>query len=113
MKLFLDSAKLDEIKHAMRCLVTYVRPFVGWKEAHGDEARSLVSEIVRIRDNYSYPTQVLAAAMRNSRQMVEAALAGADFVTAALSVYQESFAHPYTDAGGELFARAWNATPRA
>ncbi len=98
--------------HAMRCRVTYVSPFVGWKEAHGDEARSLLTDIVRIRDNYPYVTRVLAAAMRNSRQLVEAALAGADCVTAAMSVYQESFAHPYTDAGAELFARAWDATPR-
>lgn len=98
--------------HAMRCGVTYVSPFVGWKEAHGDDASSLVGELVRIRDNYSYPTLVLAAAMRNSRQLVEAALTGADCATAAMSVYQESFSHPYTDAGSELFARAWDATPR-
>src|SRR5262245_2414756 len=34
--------------HAARSGATYVSPFLGWKEAHGDESRTLLPEIMTI-----------------------------------------------------------------
>jgi transaldolase len=48
--------------------------------------------------------------VRNSRQIVDAALVGADIVTAGLSVYQEGFLHPYTREGIEKFTQFWDQT---
>jgi transaldolase len=62
--------------------------------------------------NFGYPSQIIAAAIRNSRQMVDAALAGAHCITAGMAVYQDSFRNPFTDMGNEVFQNAWDATPR-
>lgn len=98
---------------AARSGATFISPFLGWKEQHGDSARNLIHEVRRLLDNHGYPQQIIAAAMRNSRQIAEAALAGAHCVTASLAVYQDSFRNPYTAMGEQLFQRAWDATPGA
>lgn len=96
---------------AARMGATFVSPFVGWKEANGEEIEHFIEDIVSIYDNYGYDTEVLVAAVRNARQIVEAAAAGADIVTAGYDVYKDAFAHPYTDMGLKRFAEAWDATP--
>jgi len=96
---------------AARLGATYVSPFIGWKEANGEEVSQMVAEIVRIYRNYDFKTQVLVAAVRNGRQIVEAAVAGAHIVTAGFDVYKDSFDHPYTAKGLKLFADNWDATP--
>jgi transaldolase len=49
--------------------------------------------------------------VRNGRQIVEAAVAGADIVTAGFAVYQDLFDHPYTHVGLGKFASFWDQTP--
>jgi len=96
---------------AARLGATYMSVFVGWKEANGEEISHLVSEITRIYRNYDFKTQVLVAAIRNARQIVEAGIAGADIVTAGFDVYKDAFDHPYTAKGLKLFSDNWDATP--
>ncbi len=95
---------------AMRSGAYYISPFIGWKEANGEETRNFVEEIVTIRDNYGFDSEIIVAAVRNARQIVEAALVGADIVTAGLSVYREGFLHPYTREGIEKFTQFWDKT---
>ena len=79
---------------AMRMGATFVSPFIGWKEANAEDTRAMIEEIVTIRDNYGFMTEVLVAAVRNGRQIAEAAVAGADIVTAGFAVFQDAFDHP-------------------
>jgi len=95
---------------AMRMGAFYVSPFIGWKESNGEEVRTMIEEIVAIRENYLFDTEVLVAAVRNGRQIVDAAVAGADIVTAGFSVFQEAFEHPYTAVGLGKFQDFWDKT---
>lgn len=97
--------------HAARSGAAYVSPFLGWKEAHGDPTGTLIAEIKCMLDNFGYKTRIIAAAIRNGRQLAEAAVAGAHCATAGFSVYQDSFQNPYTDHGEGIFRAAWDATP--
>jgi transaldolase len=63
-------------------------------------------------ENYEYPAEIIAAAIRNGRQIADAALAGAHCITASMAVYQDSFRNPYTTMGEDIFQNAWNATPQ-
>ena len=72
---------------AMRAGSFYISPFIGWKEANAEETQSWIEEIVTIRDNYSFDSEIIVAAVRNARQIVDAAVVGADIVTAGLQVY--------------------------
>lgn len=96
---------------AMRSGAYYISPFIGWKESNGEEVRGFVEEVMTIRDNYGFDSQIIVAAVRNARQIVDSALVGADIVTAGLSVYKEGFLHPYTREGIEKFTQFWDETP--
>jgi transaldolase len=95
---------------AMRMGALYVSPFVGWKESSADETLTMIHEIVAIRENYGFETEVLVAALRNGRQIAEAAIAGADIVTAGFAVYEAGFKHPFTDMGLGKFQSFWDQT---
>jgi transaldolase len=96
---------------AMRLGAYYVSPFIAWKENNGEDTVQYIRDIITIRDNYGFKTQVLAAAIRTGQKIVEAAVAGADIVTAALDVYRTAFEHPYTMDGIRKFTDFWDKTP--
>ena len=95
---------------AMRAGAYYVSPFIGWKESNGEEVDSFIDDLVQMRENYGFSTKVLVAAVRNGRQIVNAAVAGADIVTAGLAVYREAVEHPYTQMGIQRFSSFWDKT---
>jgi transaldolase len=98
--------------HAARAGAYFISPFLGWREAHGDSAWELVPEIAAMLKNYGYTSQIIAAAIRNSRQIADAATAGAHCVTAGFAVYVDSFKNPYTTMGEGVFQQAWDETPK-
>jgi transaldolase len=95
---------------AMRAGAYYVSPFIGWKETNGEEVINYIEEITAIKYNYGFDTEVLVAAVRNGRQITNAAVAGADIVTAGLAVYKDAVYHPYTRDGIEKFIGFWDQT---
>ncbi|RME80597.1 MAG: transaldolase [Caldilineae bacterium] len=95
---------------AMRSGAYFISPFIGWKEANAEETRGFVDEVVTIRDNYGFESEIIVAAVRNARQIAEAAVLGADIVTAGLAVYQAGFDHPYTRDGIRKFSEFWDQT---
>jgi transaldolase len=96
---------------AMRSGAYYISPFIGWKESNAEEIRGFIEEVTLIRDNYGFSSEIIVAAVRNARQIVEAAALGADIVTAGFEVYQKGFDHPYTRDGIKLFSEYWDQTP--
>lgn len=90
----------------------FVSPFIGWKEANGEDCKAYIQNIVDIYKNYSFygKTQIICAAIRTPKQIVDCAVAGADIVTCGLDVYQESMKHAYTKQGIGVFCEAWDST---
>jgi len=95
---------------AMRSGAFYVSPFIGWKETNGEETGSFIDDVVTIRDNYMFDTEIIVAAVRNARQIIDAAVMGADIVTSGLQVYKDGFHHPYTTEGIGKFISFWDQT---
>ncbi len=95
---------------AMRSGAFYISPFIGWKEANAEDINQFVEAISIIRDNFGFETEIIVAAVRNARQIVDAAVVGADIVTAGLPVYQAGFDHPYTQKGIQTFCDYWDKT---
>ena len=92
----------------------FVSPFIGWKEANGEDCRDYICDIVDIYRNYGYygKTQIICAALRTPKQFVDCAVAGADCVTAGLDVYKDSMKHAYTRQGMDTFRDAWDKTAK-
>ncbi len=95
---------------AMRSGAYYVSPFIGWKESNSEEVKGFIQDVVAIRHNYDFKTEVLVAAVRNGRQIADAAVMGADIVTAGMDVYKAAFEHPFTDYGIDKFISFWDQT---
>lgn len=90
----------------------FVSPFIGWKEANGEDCRAYIQNIVDIYKNYGFygKTQIICAALRTPKQMVDCAVAGADIVTTSLAVYKDSIKHAFTNQGINTFINAWDNT---
>jgi transaldolase len=88
----------------------YCSPFIGWQESAGVDCYGLISDIRTIYTNYQFETEIIVAAVRTAKQIVDAALVGADIVTAGFQVYKDSFEHPFTDQGLKIFQDAWDET---
>ena len=90
----------------------FVSPFIGWKEANGEDCKAYIRNIVDIYKNYGFygKTQIICAAIRTPKQIVDCAVAGADIVTTGLAVYQDTMKHAYTNQGIGTFIDAWDNT---
>lgn len=91
--------------HAM-----YVSPFWGWKENSGEDCIPYLNQLVNIYRTKGYETEIIVAAVRNGKQIADAAEMDADIVTAGLAVYEEAFKHPFTTYGIGVFCDAWDHT---
>ena len=82
---------------------TFISPFIGRLDDIGQDGMGLISEIKTVYENYGFPTQILAASIRHSTHVREAALVGSDVATMPYKVIQQLFSHPLTDIGLEKF----------
>lgn len=95
---------------AGRINAKFVSPFVGWKENNGEDTYDYMKKLVNIYKGKGYKTEIIVAAVRNGKQIADAAEMGADIVTAGLTVYEDSFNHPFTSYGLGVFQDAWDKT---
>ncbi|MBK8514830.1 MAG: fructose-6-phosphate aldolase [Saprospiraceae bacterium] len=84
---------------AAKAGATYLSPFVGRVDDICWDGMKLIEEIVSIYSIQGYPTEILAASIRNPLHIVQAAKAGADVVTCPLSSILGLLNHPLTDSG--------------
>ncbi len=87
--------------------VKYISPFIGRLDDIDSNGMELIRDLRVVLDTYQYPTQLLAASIRNIPQVHEAALAGADIATLPVEIYEKLLEHPLTDKGMKLFDEDW------
>lgn len=82
-----------------------VSPFVGRVDDIGWDGNHLIREIVEVFEVQGFKTQVLAASLRHSLHVIEAAKAGAQVGTMPFKVMDAMFNHPLTDKGLDQFLK--------
>ena len=95
---------------AAKAGATFISPFVGRLDDINMDGMELISDIRQVYDNYGYDTQILAASIRSANHITQAALIGADVVTAPPAVIKAMVSHPLTDKGLEQFMKDWAKT---
>ncbi len=95
---------------AAKAGATFISPFIGRLDDINLDGMDLIADIRQIYDNYGYDTQILAASVRTVNHVTQAALVGADVMTAPPSVIKSLASHPLTDKGLEQFAKDWAKT---
>lgn len=93
---------------AAKAGATFISPFVGRIDDINWDGMQLIAQIAGIFAIQGYETEILAASIRNSRHIVQAAEMGADVVTCPLSSIKGMFGHPLTDIGLEKFLADYN-----
>ncbi len=93
----------NQVLLAARAGATFVSPFVGRLDDGGQDGMEMVREAVQILETFHLPAQVLAASLRHTRHVTEAALAGAHVAPVPPAVLLQMVKHPLTDAGIERF----------
>ena len=88
---------------AAKAGATYLSPFIGRIDDINWDGMALIREISEVYTIQGYDTAILAASIRSSRHIVDAAKSGADVVTCPLSAILGLLTHPLTDSGLEKF----------
>jgi transaldolase len=88
---------------AAKAGATYLSPFIGRIDDINWEGMDLIREIAEIYAIQGFETEILAASIRSSKSIVEAARAGADVVTCPLDSIMGLLKHPLTDIGLDKF----------
>ena len=84
---------------AAKAGATYVSPFIGRIDDISWDGMQLIYQIAEIYAIQGFETEILAASIRSSKAIVEAAQSGADVVTCPLDSITGLLKHPLTDIG--------------
>jgi len=95
---------------AAKAGAAFVSPFIGRLNDIGEDGMQLIAEIVTIYENYSFETEILVASIRETDQIKESAMIGADICTIPPKIYEELIKHDLTDKGIEKFMTDWEKT---
>ena len=89
----------------------YVSPFIGRLDDIGKNGIDLISDIKKVYSNYkNLNTKILAASIRSTKHITQAAMAGADVATVPPKLLEEMFDHPLTAKGLKIFLDDWKKT---
>jgi transaldolase len=95
---------------AAKAGASFISPFVGRIDDTGANGMELIEEIRHIYDNYDFDTEILVASVRTVNHVKQAALIGADVITAPPATLKALVKHPLTDKGLEQFLADWAKT---
>ena len=84
---------------AAKAGATYLSPFIGRVDDITWDGMSLIADIAEIYAIQGYETEILAASVRSSLHIVQAARSGADIITCGLPAMLGLLKHPLTDIG--------------
>ncbi len=94
---------------AARAGATYVSPFIGRLDDVGEEGMALIRHIVTIFRQHGIKTRIIAASVRSSIHVTQAAEAGCDIATVPYKVLRGMIDHPLTEKGIERFLADWDS----
>ena len=94
---------------AAKAGATYVSPFVGRLNDQYWDGITLIEEIADLYATHCVKTQVLAASIREVRQVPACFRVGADVCTLPYDIFQKLYDHTLTDSGLAKFDADWKA----
>ena len=96
---------------AAKAGAAYISPFVGRIDDTGTVGMEVISDIMQIKSNYGFASEIIVASVRHPVHVLESALLGADIATVTFKVILQLSKHPLTDAGIEKFLSDWTKVP--
>jgi transaldolase len=94
---------------ASKAGATFISPFVGRWMDNSIDGIELIKNIRKVYDHAFSQTEILAASLRDIRQVEQSFLNGADVVTIPPIVFWAMYKNIMTDKGLELFQKDWES----
>lgn len=94
---------------ASKAGATYISPFVGRWMDNSVDGVELIQNIRKVYDHAFVETEILAASIRDVRQVEQCAKYGADVVTIPPVVFWAMYKNVMTDKGLEQFQKDWES----
>ena len=98
---------------AARAGATYVSPFLDRLDDIGMDGMNLIEEISDIFRGHGIETKIIAASIRHSIHVAQAASLGAHIATIPYATFVQMLKHPLTDIGIERFLKDWENVPKS
>lgn len=98
---------------ALQAGASYISPFIGRLDDIGNDGMDLIKSLAEIIDFYGYESEIIAASVRHSLHVQQAAMAGAHIATVPYKVFKQMVSHPLTDKGIDQFNKDFEGTRRA
>ncbi|NOY87270.1 MAG: fructose-6-phosphate aldolase [Deltaproteobacteria bacterium] len=97
---------------AAKAGASFISPFVGRIDDVGNSGMDVVAQIMQIKENFGFESEIIVASVRHPGHVLQSALMGADIATVPLKVILQLFKHPLTDLGIEKFRADWEKVPK-
>ena len=94
---------------ASKAGATFISPFVGRWMDNSIDGIELIKNIRKVYDHAFSQTEILAASLRDVRQVEQSFLYGADVVTIPPVVFWAMYKNIMTDKGLEIFQKDWES----
>ncbi len=89
---------------------SFVSPFIGRLDDISSDGYQLIDDIVSIFAIHHIDTEVIAASIRHTMHVVEAAKLGSNIATVPYKIIEQMTKHPLTDKGIDQFMKDWKNT---
>ncbi|MDF1525424.1 MAG: fructose-6-phosphate aldolase [bacterium] len=96
---------------AAKAGASYISPFVGRIDDTGASGMEVIADIMEIKENYDFDSEIIVASVRHPGHVLESALLGADIATIPFKVIGQLSKHPLTDIGIDQFLADWKKVP--
>ena len=96
---------------AAKAGASYISPFVGRIDDTGAAGMDVIADIMEIKENYDFDSEIIVASVRHPGHVLESALLGADIATIPFKVIGQLSKHPLTDIGIDMFLADWEKVP--
>ena len=103
----------DQFLLAMKTNPTFVSIVISRLDKIGGDVVALMNDSVKIKQNYGFKGEILAASIKNRANVIDCMKAGIDIVSLPENIFFDMFKHPQTDQGLSEFDVAWNKLVKA
>ncbi|HAQ20531.1 MAG TPA: fructose-6-phosphate aldolase [Prolixibacteraceae bacterium] len=103
----------DQVLLALKTNPTFVSIVISRLDKIGGDVVALINDSVKIKQNYGFNGEILAASIKNRANVIDCMKAGIDIVTLPENIFFDMFNHPQTEYGLREFDVAWDNVKKA
>jgi transaldolase len=97
----------DQVLLALKTNPAFVSIVLSRLDKVGGDVLALINDSVRIKQNYGFKGEILAASIKNRTNVIDCMRAGVDIVSLPENIFFDMFIHPQTKQGLDEFDGAW------